>query len=301
MIDVFFRGRAAHAAFNPEDRSAIEAAARAIADLEPGRLDHRTMVNVGRIQGGTARNVVLDAARSSPRRARSTKAGSCRWSRRWWTPSPSRHRSRTVTSRRTSPSSTAATGSRPGVPRLGSRTPRWRRGRHAPRRPGRRGADANVFNARGIRVSSLPMGGLYSQPGRADRGRRPRRHGGRHARARRRRLAAEPPAGFPPVEQELVAAVVSATRSRRSARAMMPSRSRSSRRIGRPAAGVASFTDGTRRTRDPLDGGRWTPRRAFALGEGVPTLGVGATAVRERTAASRASTWTGAPASPIRG
>ena len=58
-IDVVFRGRAAHAGFNPEDgRSAIQAAARAIADLELGRLDDRTTANVGRIQGGTARNVV---------------------------------------------------------------------------------------------------------------------------------------------------------------------------------------------------------------------------------------------------
>jgi tripeptide aminopeptidase len=58
-IDVVFHGRAAHAGFNPEDgRSAIQAAARAIADLELGRLDERTTANVGRIDGGTARNVV---------------------------------------------------------------------------------------------------------------------------------------------------------------------------------------------------------------------------------------------------
>ena len=43
----------------PEDgRSAIAAAARAIADLRLGRLDEETSANVGRIQGGTARNVV---------------------------------------------------------------------------------------------------------------------------------------------------------------------------------------------------------------------------------------------------
>jgi tripeptide aminopeptidase len=60
-IDVVFRGRAAHAGFNPEDgRSAIQAASRAIADLELGRLDDRTTANVGRIEGGTARNVVPD-------------------------------------------------------------------------------------------------------------------------------------------------------------------------------------------------------------------------------------------------
>ena len=48
-------------------------------------------------------------------------------------------------------------------------------------------------------------------------------------------------------------------RSRPSARATTPSRSRSSRRIGRRAAGVASFTDATRRKRDPLHGDRRTP------------------------------------------
>ena len=41
-----------------EGRSAIAAAARAIADLRLGRLDEETSANVGRISGGTARNVV---------------------------------------------------------------------------------------------------------------------------------------------------------------------------------------------------------------------------------------------------
>jgi tripeptide aminopeptidase len=58
-IDVTFRGRAAHAGMYPEDgRSAIAAAARAIADLRLGRLDDETTANVGEIAGGTARNVV---------------------------------------------------------------------------------------------------------------------------------------------------------------------------------------------------------------------------------------------------
>jgi tripeptide aminopeptidase len=58
-LDVRFHGRAAHAGMFPEDgRSAIAAAARAIADLRLGRLDEETSANVGRIQGGTARNVV---------------------------------------------------------------------------------------------------------------------------------------------------------------------------------------------------------------------------------------------------
>jgi tripeptide aminopeptidase len=58
-LDVRFHGRAAHAGMYPEDgRSAIAAAARAIADLRLGRLDEETSANVGRISGGTARNVV---------------------------------------------------------------------------------------------------------------------------------------------------------------------------------------------------------------------------------------------------
>jgi tripeptide aminopeptidase len=58
-LDVRFHGRAAHAGMYPEEgRSAIAAAARAVADLRLGRLDDETSANVGRISGGTARNVV---------------------------------------------------------------------------------------------------------------------------------------------------------------------------------------------------------------------------------------------------
>jgi tripeptide aminopeptidase len=54
-----FHGRAAHAGMYPEDgRSAIAAAARAIADFRLGRLDDDSTANVGRIEGGTARNIV---------------------------------------------------------------------------------------------------------------------------------------------------------------------------------------------------------------------------------------------------
>lgn len=60
-VDVVFRGRSAHAGINPEDgRNAIQAASRAIADLRLGRLDADTTANVGKIEGGTARNVVPD-------------------------------------------------------------------------------------------------------------------------------------------------------------------------------------------------------------------------------------------------
>jgi tripeptide aminopeptidase len=58
-IDVVFKGRAAHSGLAPEEgRSAILAASRAIADLRLGRIDEETTANVGRISGGSARNVV---------------------------------------------------------------------------------------------------------------------------------------------------------------------------------------------------------------------------------------------------
>lgn len=58
-LSVSFRGRAAHAGMVPEEgRSAIAAAARAISDLRLGRLDDETSASVGLIQGGTARNIV---------------------------------------------------------------------------------------------------------------------------------------------------------------------------------------------------------------------------------------------------
>jgi tripeptide aminopeptidase len=43
-----------------EGRSAISAAARAIAELRLGRVDDETTANVGEIHGGTARNIVPD-------------------------------------------------------------------------------------------------------------------------------------------------------------------------------------------------------------------------------------------------
>ncbi len=58
-IQASFRGAAAHAGIRPEDgRSAILAAARAVAAMALGRLDTGSTVNVGRICGGSAINVV---------------------------------------------------------------------------------------------------------------------------------------------------------------------------------------------------------------------------------------------------
>ncbi len=60
-VEASFRGAAAHAGIRPEDgRSAILAAARALASMQLGRVDERTTVNVGTIAGGTAMNVVAE-------------------------------------------------------------------------------------------------------------------------------------------------------------------------------------------------------------------------------------------------
>jgi tripeptide aminopeptidase len=59
VVRARFCGRAAHSGMAPEEgRSAIAAAARAIADLRLGRIDEETTANVGSIEGGTAANVV---------------------------------------------------------------------------------------------------------------------------------------------------------------------------------------------------------------------------------------------------
>ncbi|MCW3028380.1 MAG: peptidase dimerization domain protein [Solirubrobacterales bacterium] len=58
-VEATFHGLAAHAGIRPQDgRSAILAAARAIAAMPHGRLDDETTVNVGTISGGSAMNVV---------------------------------------------------------------------------------------------------------------------------------------------------------------------------------------------------------------------------------------------------
>jgi len=60
-----FHGRAAHAGIRPEEgRSAILAAAQAVAAMPLGRLDEQTTANVGSIQGGVgSTNVVPDRCR----------------------------------------------------------------------------------------------------------------------------------------------------------------------------------------------------------------------------------------------
>jgi tripeptide aminopeptidase len=58
-VDACFHGAAAHAGLRPEEgRSAVLAAAHAIASMGLGRLDDETTANVGTIAGGSAMNVV---------------------------------------------------------------------------------------------------------------------------------------------------------------------------------------------------------------------------------------------------
>jgi tripeptide aminopeptidase len=64
-VDADFHGKAAHAGIRPEDgRSAVVAAARAIAEMPLGRIDRDTTANVGSVHGGVGTtNVVPDRCR----------------------------------------------------------------------------------------------------------------------------------------------------------------------------------------------------------------------------------------------
>ncbi len=94
-----FRGAAAHAGIRPElGRSAILAAARAIASLPLGRLDEGTTVNIGTIEGGTRdERRRPKGARSSARCGRSTTSAPRRSSPRSSTASTRPRTCRTAT------------------------------------------------------------------------------------------------------------------------------------------------------------------------------------------------------------
>jgi tripeptide aminopeptidase len=63
-VEAHVHGAAAHAGIRPEDgHNAIAAAARAVDRMRLGRLDEETTANVGRIDGGTAGNVVAERCR----------------------------------------------------------------------------------------------------------------------------------------------------------------------------------------------------------------------------------------------
>lgn len=65
-IDADFKGVESHAGLVPEaGRSAISAAATAVAEMELGRVDSETTANVGRIDGGTSGNVIPGSCRVS--------------------------------------------------------------------------------------------------------------------------------------------------------------------------------------------------------------------------------------------
>lgn len=60
-ISVTFHGRKAHAGIEPEKGiNAIVAASKAIANMHIGRIDAYTTSNIGRIEGGSATNIVTD-------------------------------------------------------------------------------------------------------------------------------------------------------------------------------------------------------------------------------------------------
>ena len=75
LVDAEFHGKAAHAGIEPEKgRSALVAAARAVAAMRLGRLDDETTANIGRIEGGAATNVITERCRISGE-ARSRDSG----------------------------------------------------------------------------------------------------------------------------------------------------------------------------------------------------------------------------------
>jgi tripeptide aminopeptidase len=60
-LSIEIHGRASHAGISPEKGvNAIVAASRAIAKMKLGRIDAETTANVGRVEGGKARNIVPD-------------------------------------------------------------------------------------------------------------------------------------------------------------------------------------------------------------------------------------------------
>lgn len=61
-ITATIKGKAAHAGQYPEDGiNAIQVAAKAIAQMKLGRIDHETTANIGIIEGGKATNIVPDS------------------------------------------------------------------------------------------------------------------------------------------------------------------------------------------------------------------------------------------------
>ncbi len=160
-MEVKIHGRAAHSGMYPEEgRSAIAAAAKAIADFKLGRVDEESTANVGLISGGTAgqhrpRVVHVPRRRRARTIRRSSPTSSARCSRR----SRSRRASRTARSRPRCTRATTATGSSGTTMRFGSRARRLERAGFEPSFTLSGGAaDANVFNERGLACVNLANG-----------------------------------------------------------------------------------------------------------------------------------------------
>ena len=197
-LDVRFHGRSAHAGMAPEEgRSAIQAAAKAIADLRLGRVDEVTTANVGTITGGTAGNIVpewcsFDAeARSHDERSSGRSCRRCS-TRAAFAASEMecevRDRGR---ARATTGIASSATSRRSRSPRRRSRVRATSHAMDCPAAGPTRTSSTSA--ASGASISRTAMVEIHT-PGRAHRGRRPRGDGRRDGRARGigTRMSSEP-------------------------------------------------------------------------------------------------------------
>ena len=187
-IEARFHGRASHAGMYPEEgRSAILAAARAIADMRLGRIDHQSSANVGVITGGTARNIVPEwCSFDAEARSRDPKTLAILVQEMLdaigFAASTSDCTAETEIEDSYRGYTFARTSRRCASPRRGCVAPATSRRR---RSPGAR-ADANVFNERGPPVRQpRERDGRYPHGRRADRRRGSRGDGRGDARDRR--------------------------------------------------------------------------------------------------------------------
>ncbi len=184
-IDATFIGRAAHAGIAPEEgRSAIAAAARAIAEMRLGRIDDETTANVGTDRGRQSRATSSPtAARCRPRRARSTQRAALRGVPGDDRRDHARGRRRGCELETTTTHEYEAYRLRRADPVVQLAGRRSTACGFAPRllRTGG-GADSHLFNARGHPVPQpAERHGADPHARRAHRGRRRRRHRPHHA------------------------------------------------------------------------------------------------------------------------
>ena len=156
------RGVAAHAGIRPEaGRSAIVAAARAIAAMPLGRLDEETTANVGTIAGGVGHQRRARALPASRRRcARLDEAKvEALVERDRRPPHRRRERRRVRPRRRPSRGSSTATGSSPRAPQVQAAEAALRACGYAPRHiVTGGGSDANALIAAGFPCVNLANG-----------------------------------------------------------------------------------------------------------------------------------------------